>query len=341
MSETKIDETFQSRQFYIEGFIPTYRFDRNCHGGGILVYVREDIPSKLIEMSGSVEGISIELNLRKKKWLVNCSYNANNSTICNHLRSLGKSLDTPLTNYYKVFLMGDFNAEASHIHIKDFSNVHKLKNLIKVPTCFKNPDNPKTTDLMLTNSVRSFQNSCALETGLFGFHKITVAVLKSYLEKKQPKIISCRNFGKFSNNDFRTQPLRDFSTLHLSSDSPSLDLYVGVYIRALDIYFSKKKKNLTANDNSFINKAISKAVMDRTRLRNKLLKNRSAENKLAYNRQRTYCVSLTRKSRRDYYNNLHNRNVTDNKLFWQTVTPFFCDKGPTRQKIALIEKDQI
>ena len=194
---------------------------------------------------------------------------------------------------------------------------------------------------MLTNSVRSFQNSCALETGLFGFHKITVAVLKSYLEKKQPKIISCRNFGKFSNNDFRTQPLRDFSTLHLSSDSPSLDLYVDVYIRALDIYFSKKKKYLTANDNSFINKAISKAVMDRTRLRNKLLKNRSAENKLAYNRQRTYCVSLTRKSKRDYYNNLDNRNVTDNKLFWQTVTPFFCDKGPTRQKIALIEKDQI
>ena len=28
-------------------------------------------------------------------------------------------------------------------------------------------------------------------------------------------------------------------------------------------------------------------------------------------------------------------------MFWQTVTPFFCDKGPTRQKIALIEKDQI
>ena len=76
ISETKIDETFPSRQFYIEGFTPPYRLDRNCHGGGILVYVREDIPSKLIEMDGSIESISIELNLRKKKWLVNCSYNA-------------------------------------------------------------------------------------------------------------------------------------------------------------------------------------------------------------------------------------------------------------------------
>ena len=72
ISETKIDETFPSRKFYIEGFTPPYRLNRNCHGGGILAYVREDIPSKLTEMKSSVESISTELNLRKKKWLVNC-----------------------------------------------------------------------------------------------------------------------------------------------------------------------------------------------------------------------------------------------------------------------------
>ena len=50
-------------------------------GGVILVYVRENIPSNLIEINSLVEIISIELNLRKKKWLVNCSYNANSSNI--------------------------------------------------------------------------------------------------------------------------------------------------------------------------------------------------------------------------------------------------------------------
>ena len=88
-------------------------------------------------MNSSIESISIELNLRKKKWLVNCSYNANNSNICAHLRSLGKSLDILLTNYDKVFLMGDFNAEEANIHIKEFCNLYKLKNLIKISTCYK------------------------------------------------------------------------------------------------------------------------------------------------------------------------------------------------------------
>ena len=74
-----------------------------------------------------------------------------------------------------------------NIHINEFCNLYKLKNLIKVPICFKNPDNPKTIDLMLTNSIGSFQNSCSLETGLSNFHKMTVTVLKPYLVKKQPK----------------------------------------------------------------------------------------------------------------------------------------------------------
>ena len=145
---------------------------------------------KLIEMNGSVESISIELNVRKKKWLVNCSYSTNNSNICDHVRRLGKSLGTLLTIFDQEFLMGDLNAEEAIFYIKYFCNLYKLENLNKVPTCFKDPGNPKTTDLMLKNSVGSFQNSCALEIGLSNFHKMTVTVLKSYREKKQPKIIS-------------------------------------------------------------------------------------------------------------------------------------------------------
>ena len=50
ISETEIDETFPSREFYIEGFTAPYRLD--CHGGSILlVYVKENILSKLIEIN--------------------------------------------------------------------------------------------------------------------------------------------------------------------------------------------------------------------------------------------------------------------------------------------------
>ena len=48
ISETKLDETFPEGQFLMDGFTPPYRMDRNTNGGGIALYIREDIPSRQI-----------------------------------------------------------------------------------------------------------------------------------------------------------------------------------------------------------------------------------------------------------------------------------------------------
>ena len=54
--------------------------------------------------------------------------------------------------------MGDFNAEPNEPAIFDFCD-YNTKNIIKEKTCFKNSENPKCIDLILTNRRRSFQDS--------------------------------------------------------------------------------------------------------------------------------------------------------------------------------------
>ena len=66
ISETKLDPSFPTGQFHIHGFSEPYRFDRNSNGGGILLYIREDIPSKLILTKMTIGGFFVEINLRKK-----------------------------------------------------------------------------------------------------------------------------------------------------------------------------------------------------------------------------------------------------------------------------------
>ena len=61
ISETKLDARFPSGQFYIHDFSEPYRFDRNGNGGGILLYIREDIPSKLILTKMTIEGFLSKL----------------------------------------------------------------------------------------------------------------------------------------------------------------------------------------------------------------------------------------------------------------------------------------
>ena len=48
ITETKIDSSFPEGQFEIDGFTTPYRVDRDCHGGGILFYIKQDIPMKLL-----------------------------------------------------------------------------------------------------------------------------------------------------------------------------------------------------------------------------------------------------------------------------------------------------
>ena len=50
ISETKIDDSFPISNFLIDGFSQPYRIDRNFSGGGITLYVQEDIPSNLLKV---------------------------------------------------------------------------------------------------------------------------------------------------------------------------------------------------------------------------------------------------------------------------------------------------
>ena len=94
----------------------------------------------------------------------------------------------------------------------------------------------------------------------------------------------------------------------------------------LDRYAPCKQKYTRGNHLPFMNKTISKEIMKRTRFRNQFLKNRTDENKSRYTKQRNYCILLLTKTKTQYYSNLDEKNVTDNKAFWKTVKPFFQTK---------------
>ena len=162
-------------------------------------------------------------------------------------------------------------------NLKDFCNLYLLKNLIKKATCFKNPENPKTIDLILTNRPRTFCNSDIPETGLSDFHELTVTVLKMFFKKQSPNVISYRNYKNFSNDSFRTNLINEMSSNGILEGN--LTSFLEACKKSLDYQAPGEKKCTRANQASFLMKEINKEIMTRTRLRNKLLRCRSNENK--------------------------------------------------------------
>ena len=102
-----------------------------------------------------------------------------------------------------------------------------------------------------------------------------------------------------------------------------------------------RTKYVRANNAPFMNRNLSKAIMTRSRLRNKFLKNPNEINKTNYNRHRNYCVNLLRKEKKKYYSNIDLKLLTDNKKFWKTVKPLFSEKHNISRKITLIDDDNI
>ena len=166
-------------QFQIEGYA-TYRLDRNANGGGILFYIREDIPLTLLNSDTSIESFYIEINIRKKKWLLVCTYNPNKNLISNHLKEIGKS-----SKYDNFILLSDLNSETTESAVRDFCEIYSCKNLIKDNTCCTNPLKPSCIHLTIKNRPKSFQNFVTVETGLSDFHKMTLAIMKVFYKKQE------------------------------------------------------------------------------------------------------------------------------------------------------------
>ena len=157
------------------------------------------------------------------------------------------------------------------------------------PTCLKNYANPSCIYLYLKNCTKHFQSTLTLETGLSDFHKLPLKLnMKKFhliLYKIETiKILTLANF------------LRNYNwnlvTWHSSLDFRSLKICL---MELLNKITPLKTKFLRANHSKFVTKEVSKAIMLRTKLRNKFLKKKTLESRAKYNKQRNICVSLIKK----------------------------------------------
>ena len=83
------------------------------------------------------EGLFVELNFRKSKWLLGGLYHPPSQLRQDFFNILDKALDV-YSNYKNVLLFGDFNAQIEETHLDTFLYQHELANINKEPTCYKN-----------------------------------------------------------------------------------------------------------------------------------------------------------------------------------------------------------
>ena len=256
LTETKIDSSFPNAQFRIDGFSAPFRLDRNRFGGGVLIYVRENIPCKQLAkhiLPDDIEGIFADISLRKIKCLLFGGYLPPRHQAEYFLKHVNYALDTYKQTFGKFLLAGDFNIEEADTVMSEFLFNNDSKNLVQQKTCFKITNNPSCINLFVTNSHKSFQNTITFSSGLSDFFKMILTILKSTFPKVTPKQIVYRKFKNFDLNNFKNE---------IRTKVQSIDKYETFeeeFLKVLNKHAPLKRNFIRANHVPYMTKNMHKA----------------------------------------------------------------------------------
>ena len=100
--------------------------------------------------------------------------------------------------------------------------------------------------MILTNTKSSFQPTTTIETGLSDFHTMIVTILKGGHVKRGPKIISYRDYSRFSAGKFRAHLLHMLSS-ELGGNE-DYGPFQALVMAMLSEHVPVKKKYIRAND---------------------------------------------------------------------------------------------
>ena len=180
-----------------------YRKDRTKTGGGLLLYVNESLPGKIInsyKFKENSEIIVFEFSVSNKKWLLLGNYRPPSQNDLSFISELNLALNFFSPIYENFVLLGDFNLSTENPNLKNFMCSFDLESLINSPTCYKST-NPSCIDLILTNKKNHFMKSATFETGLFDHHELITTILRKTISKGNSKKCS-------------TGIIRDLTTRH-------------------------------------------------------------------------------------------------------------------------------
>ena len=292
------------------------------------------------------EVICSELTISKKKWLIFTVYRPPVfSNITEFFSELEQSVDLASAKYDNVIIMGDINidfqicTDAGYNKLKQFCDIYNLSNLIKANTCFMN-GHQSSIDIILTNRPNLFQHTAIFETGLSDYHKMISTSLKTHLVRLKPKIITYRCYKNFNHNDFLTDVQNANFICNTENADENYNELSNKFRRIVDKHAPIKRKTLRGNHAPFMNRELRKAIYNRSRLKNKLNKNPTTENKENYKKQRNVCVSLRNKAKTSYFKTVTKNGIINNKNFWNIVKPFITNKsGLVNTDVTIVQNN--
>uniref|UniRef100_A0A2A4JPY6 Uncharacterized protein n=1 Tax=Heliothis virescens TaxID=7102 RepID=A0A2A4JPY6_HELVI len=329
ISESFLKPSLLSTHYALPGFV-LIRNDRTGKGGGgVAVYLRADIPFKIISSSPSMysesaEYLFLEVVLNHNKMLLGVLYSPNLNV--DYFDSLYSLLDDFSPLYEHLVLMGDFNT----CLLKDDSRARKLQSLISsfnlhllplsathhFPNC-----TPSLLDLMIVSKTNSVSLHGQL-TASFSYHDLIFLSYRIRPPKRKPQFLFLRNFKGIDLEALkRDADCIDWTCIFASTCiNEMVNSFNGKLLHLFDSHAPIRRVKVKNTPAPWLTPAIKELMASRDRAKRRLKRSPSERNLDAYKILRNRCNRMCRDAKRRYFHNsLDNRNSSEVWKFLKTI----------------------
>ena len=338
VSETWLDDTIRDSDLEIPGY-NIIRKDRNRHGGGVAIYVEDNLYFKVHPelSSNSFETLWISVRLPQGRVYVGVMYvspNLSTSAADHFIDYLEVTFDSINTNNPKaIILLGDFNAKSNKWFSKqqdnplgtklyDFTKRYNLGQVIQNPTRVTNLS-ASLIDLIITDNENRVVKS---ETGLpiLGSDHSTISATFTFKMQSTSYIREVYDLEK-TNMETLKNALTTFdwnSCLNGENAQSNVDNWINnleVLIKD-NVYCSRIR--IRSRDKPWFKNNLKHLINNRHRLYKRAKLTNSAEAWEIYKESENLCRNAFKQARMDYYNSLVN-DLSDEtstpKKWWSVI----------------------
>ena len=203
VNETWLDNSVNNHEIGLDGY-DLIRKDRNRHGGGVAMFIRNTINYKIRSdiMPENLETITVEITKPKAKpFLLSTWYRPPNMPV-NIFIDYELIIQKMDHENKEIICIGDFNCDwlspekSETKKLFDLANMFQLEQLIKEPTRITS-QSQTLIDLAFSNQPETIIKSGVDHVGMSD-HSLIYIHRKIAIPRKQPKIINTRQFKHFN-----------------------------------------------------------------------------------------------------------------------------------------------
>ena len=348
LSETKIDSSYPSAQFHMEGY-RIYRKDRAKGGGGLMAFCSSMLTTKQAKLPTPyklIEVLAVNVTVNNNHMLFVGIYRPPKVVGLNYYGRLEQELNSVFTwatmECNTVILTGDLNLDRSRPELREgqillnLEDVYGFECLVTEPTrvtC----SSATLLDVILTNKPELFKKSGVLNPEISD-HYLTYGLMRNKISQYRHKVVSFRStksldIDKF-NDELITAPWGVMDIFDTLEDK--CNYWESLFTYVVDTHMPKKRMRFRQADVAYMTTEWKRDIRKKRMYAKQFARNKSDENWELKRKWRNEATKLRRKAIRQYWQTKADHLKSKPGDFYKAFKPFLSDK-PKDQSRTIIE----